>query len=228
MAVIPTRDQWKAFRDRNKIPQGAGKISIGDALDKIQKSLASIKRADDLKNAERPIETLIRGLESYKESIRRKYPNFVPEVDKFLGKPLAETLFNLRQFKNNVSIFQQHARMIPDIISKYRAAADKGDVPAYARAIKEVIYLLATIVKYANMCADLDPERKQLWQNVAKYAGTGDPHAKSMLETIAQYSKTQPGSQDRTKLYARWKAQCTEAIDLLNKISATASPFMGG
>lgn len=79
---IPTRADWRKIRDDQKVPKGAAKVSVGDALDKVHKSF-SLKTISAHIN---DLNTLDITMGMYTESIKTKYPKFPAVVkSKVLG-----------------------------------------------------------------------------------------------------------------------------------------------
>lgn len=74
---IPTRAQWQTLRDSNHVPKGAAKVSIGDALDKAEKSFS----LDTLQANAKATDDLIKALTSYMATVKTKYPAFEKIVD---------------------------------------------------------------------------------------------------------------------------------------------------
>jgi hypothetical protein len=75
---IPTREEWRKLRDAAKVPRGAAKVSIGDSLAKVHKSYGLATASANAKDTDQ----LIKDLDAYVVTIKKKYPNFEPIVQK--------------------------------------------------------------------------------------------------------------------------------------------------
>jgi hypothetical protein len=75
---IPTRDEWKTMRDKQKVPMGAAKVSIGKAIDVFYTSWNAHKLDQNLTDTRQ----LIANLATYVVAVRQKYPTFVASVEK--------------------------------------------------------------------------------------------------------------------------------------------------
>lgn len=92
---IPKREDWQKLRDGNKVPKGAAKVSVGDAIAAVYKSF-SIKSVDqNLTDTEK----LIQVLTSYMASIKAKYPNFEPIVNDKVKKKASSHLTFMKDIK---------------------------------------------------------------------------------------------------------------------------------
>jgi hypothetical protein len=55
---VPTREQWQKLRDTAKVPRGAAKVSIGDSLAKVHKSLGLATVSANQKDTDQLIKNL--------------------------------------------------------------------------------------------------------------------------------------------------------------------------
>ena len=87
---IPTRDQWQKLRNDAKVPKGAAKVSIGDAVEKAHKSFTP----DTIGANAKATEQLIKDLDVYTAAIKAKYPAFETIVkDKVRKKAVSHLAF---------------------------------------------------------------------------------------------------------------------------------------
>lgn len=77
---IPDRKSWQQLRDKNNVPKGAAKVSIGDDLDAVHKSLS----LTTLSKHEQALSKLLKDIDAYLIVIKSKYPKFEPIVTKEL------------------------------------------------------------------------------------------------------------------------------------------------
>lgn len=79
---IPSRKEWQTLRDKNKVPKGAAKVSIGDDIDAVHKtySLATIS------SNQKATDKLVKDLDLYIATIKKKYPAFEAVVTKEVKK----------------------------------------------------------------------------------------------------------------------------------------------
>jgi disulfide oxidoreductase YuzD len=75
---IPTRAEWKTIRDKQKVPTGAAKVSIGKTIDSFYASWNEHKLDQNLTDTRQLIANLI----TYVAAVRPKYPTFVASVEK--------------------------------------------------------------------------------------------------------------------------------------------------
>ena len=80
--LVPTRAEWQKKRDAAKVPKGAAKVSIGDSIDPVHKTFALKTAAQNVKDTEK----LLANLVTYRAAIEKKYPKFLPELDKVIKK----------------------------------------------------------------------------------------------------------------------------------------------
>lgn len=103
---IPTRAQWQQLRDSNKVPKGAAKVSIGDALDKAEKSFS----IDTLQANEKATDDLIKALDSYMAAVKTKYPAFEKIVEtKVKKKAEAHKRFLADMVKAKVEYYPRYS-----------------------------------------------------------------------------------------------------------------------
>lgn len=107
---IPTRAQWQKIRDDAKVPKGAAKVSVGDAIEKVHKSFKPTSIAANKTDTQK----LLDVLDSYIKTVKAKYPAF-------------ETVFNTK-VKDKAT---RHMAFLDDIIKarteyspRYQAVAN--------------------------------------------------------------------------------------------------------
>src|ERR1700752_268649 len=92
---IPKRDAWQTLRDNNKVPKGAAKVSVGDAI-------AAVHKSFDIKTTDKNIagtENLIKVLDSYLATVKTKYPKFEDVVKKNVRKKAENHLIFMKDIK---------------------------------------------------------------------------------------------------------------------------------
>ncbi|MGE5115994.1 MAG: hypothetical protein ACM3N6_05815 [Betaproteobacteria bacterium] len=80
--LVPTRTEWQKKRDAAKVPKGAAKVSIGDSIDPVHKTFSLKTAAANVTQTDK----LLANLATYRSAIEKKYPKFVPELDKIIKK----------------------------------------------------------------------------------------------------------------------------------------------
>jgi hypothetical protein len=111
-----TRQTWVKERDglktNQKVPQGAAKVSMGDALDKFHKQ--SAKGAKEGKAAAADLQ---RTIDVYLKAIQAKYPKFHKRIqDRLLGFELKNYLAEVANVANAVKLYPpRHAKAIEEM-----------------------------------------------------------------------------------------------------------------
>ena len=78
--LIPKRDDWQKMRDKQKVPKGSAKVSIGDSIAAVHKSYSMNTLAQNIKDTDK----LLSDLNTYLEMVKKKYPAFTADVTKVI------------------------------------------------------------------------------------------------------------------------------------------------
>jgi hypothetical protein len=79
---VPTRQQRQQLRDRNKVPQGAAKVSIGDDIEAMRKTFG----LSTMSKHQAATAQLLKDLDLYIATVKKKYPAFEQIVTKELKR----------------------------------------------------------------------------------------------------------------------------------------------
>jgi hypothetical protein len=111
-----TRATWVKERDGlktgQKVPQGAAKVSMGDALDKFHK-----RSAKGAKEGKAAADELQRTIDSYLKAIQTKYPKLHKRLqDRLVGVELAGYLAEVNNVAKAVQLYPaRHAKAVEEM-----------------------------------------------------------------------------------------------------------------
>lgn len=142
--TIWTREEWRKARDDKAkngaaVPQGAAKVSIGDALDKFHKA-----NKKGLAEGLKALTALEAALDTYQKTVKTKYPKWYARVDKVLA-------YSIQTFKNNTKLLPVAAKKYPtlyksavgalrEVVDEFKASdASKKFKPKNDKAIKKAL-----------------------------------------------------------------------------------------
>lgn len=130
---IPTRQQWQKLRDRNKVPAGIAKASIGDSIDSVHKTftLATMSKH------QQAVIQLLRDADSYLVVVKKRFPAFEQTVTRELRKPAdAHRRFVEDQLKAKIEFYPRYQA----VIESYRkASSGKAGPKDVAKALERLL-----------------------------------------------------------------------------------------
>ena len=173
---VPTREAWQKLRDTNKVPKGAAKVSIGDAIAKVHKSFSPTSVDANVKDTKQ----LIKDLDAYINTVKAKHPSFEAVVKKDVKKKA-----------------EDHLRFMEDIVKarveyypRYSAALEewKGFKTSGKGKLKDVAAKLQRLKGCVDAFAMLDTKWEAKRPQVQKIF--------QLCDTAASLNPTQSGAVD--------------------------------
>ena len=105
---IPTRKEWQTLRDKNKVPKGAAKVSIGDDIDAVHKTYSLATMSSNQKATDK----LVKDLDVYIATVKKKYPAFEAVVTKEVRKKATDHLrFVADQIKAKTEYYPRYSAL---------------------------------------------------------------------------------------------------------------------
>jgi hypothetical protein len=135
---IPTRKEWQTLRDKNKVPKGAAKVSIGDDIDAVHKtfSLATIS------SHQKATDKLLKDLDVYIATVKKKHPDFEAIVTKELKKKVDA---HMRIVSDEIKAKTEYYPRYSAVVTAYKALdSGKGRPKDVAKAMERLLGCLAT------------------------------------------------------------------------------------
>lgn len=94
-----TKKDWTVMRLKHAVQAGAGKVSIGDVLDDVHKAFAK----GGLSNASKPLDTLSKNLNTYKNNLKKDSPKWVKHIESKVDPQVEDALKQVEQMAKKVA-----------------------------------------------------------------------------------------------------------------------------
>jgi hypothetical protein len=167
---VYTREKWQKKRDEAKVPKGAAKVSMGDALDKFHKAAAK-----GFDQGEAEAKNLEKAIADYKKQIDKKYADFVKKV-------VGQIEFNLDQyttyckqrqtardnFNNAYKVIRGLWPSLKTTYAKWKEAGSQGSFKD-----KDIKNLADCFLKAGAAAKGLAIEDDSFKERAASFEGTG-------------------------------------------------------
>lgn len=174
---VPTRKEWQTLRDKNKVPKGAAKVSIGDDIDAVHKtfSLATIS------SNQKATDKLVKDLDVYITTVKKKYPAFEGIVTKEVRKKATDHLrFLADQVKAKTEYYPRYSA-VQDAYKNLNAG--NGKMKDVTKAMERLLGCLAAfaLVDPGNW----DKKRQGLNRMMGEFEG-GDTLSDAQVKAFAK------------------------------------------
>jgi hypothetical protein len=135
---IPNRKEWQTLRDKNKVPKGAAKVSIGDDIDAVYKTFSLATMSSHQKATDK----LVKDLDVYIATVKKKYPAFEAVVTKELKKKADA---HLRFVSDEIKAKTEYYPRYSGVQTAYKdLTAGKGKPKDVTKAMERLLGCLAT------------------------------------------------------------------------------------